>query len=301
MNVFRVSAFIIMLLTIGCSKSNDPKDNEESLKIEIKGIIDPLSKATETGFEDNDKIGVFVSDNQSDESIGLIQDSRVSNVMHTFVSTGSMFTPSTPIFWNGATKKSTIWGFYPYSDTLSVKNTLRFWIKPDQQNIKDYNASDLMLAQASGVLPTTNSVELTFSHSLSKVKLTLKKATDVTTDISSAFIKIDDIYTDVVIDKNSNSIHEGESKKVVQTITLCNKGNSIHEAIVIPGTYNDLKFTVIVDAKSYTTTFSSVIFSVGKQTNFTLIINKNETIALSSGGISDWDKGGDTNTDAKPL
>ena len=153
------AALAAALTLVACNKhetvrSAQPGEVRFSTSIQTYTV-----KATDTAFENNDKVGVFAG--------APINKNNVEATV-----TGTSLLPTTPIKWvegdNGVVK---FYAYYPY-DAAAVK-AYAFAVQANQSALESYKKSDLMLASASSA-PTDNAVALPFSHVLSKVVIGLK-------------------------------------------------------------------------------------------------------------------------------
>ena len=127
-------------------------------------------KATDTAFENGDKVGIFAGAPISK-----------SNVQATV--SGSSLIPATAIKWKeGDNGVVDFFAYYPYAENVS--QSYNFAVQADQAT--GYAKSDLMLAAKSSA-PTDNAIELQFSHALSKVIFKINNAVENTTVNSVSF------------------------------------------------------------------------------------------------------------------
>lgn len=159
--------FTLLLATaaiVSCSKSDEPVTGGES---STKVTIDPMiqTRATELSFEENDEIGV---------SIVMSDDNSVyaDNALLTY--TDGSFSGNLT-WYDNVLETSTVYAYYPYVIGESVPTT--FTVQADQSTATGYTKSDLMIASKSDVTPTVAGTTMTFSHSLSRIVVTLDLST----------------------------------------------------------------------------------------------------------------------------
>ena len=122
------------------------------------------TKATDTGFERGDLIGISALD-----PVG------VSNVKAT-VSADGTIEPSTVIRWGesqGVDDITRFSAYYPYTDGLAPERDFTFSVQTDQSTHAGYTASDLMMADT-WASPAEDHVKLNFTHQLSQLCMTVK-------------------------------------------------------------------------------------------------------------------------------
>lgn len=291
--------FFTITLLCSCSKS-DYRDDVTPDVISIGGGISRHTRATNTGFINGDKIGVFIADN-NEGSEGLLADARVVNKSYIYDDT--TFTTSIPEYWSDVETPVMVWGVYPY-DTRIGTTPFLFTIAENQSlrgsetRLSAYEASDLLLAKTpSAVSPTKNPILLNFMHALSKISLTVTISPDFNMDITTgATITVSTLSTQATIDMQTNKMAIGSTKK---EITLCQKQDNLHEGIVFPETVENLTFKIVVGGKSFNYTFHSIPFQQGKQHLFTLQLTSGEGISMTVGDITDWNGKDSTPTEGE--
>lgn len=84
---------------------------------------------------------------------------------------------------------ASIYAYAPYNNAWTVNAANAFSVQADQSTDANYLASDLLYASATNQAQNTN-VALAFSHKLSKVNITIKKATGSNVTLNGATVKI---------------------------------------------------------------------------------------------------------------
>lgn len=114
-----------------------------------KKITPKNTRATETDFEKNDKIGLFVAKADSPLEIG---GNLVNNAALTY--DGGKWTPAHTLYWDEGTYNA--YAYYPYINKLSSIEDQPFNVSTDQSTHKSgttlggYEASDLLFAKTEG-------------------------------------------------------------------------------------------------------------------------------------------------------
>ena len=111
-----------------------------------KKITPKNTRATETNFEKNDKIGLFVAKADSPLEIG---GNLVNNAALTY--DGGKWTPAHTLYWDEGTYNA--YAYYPYINKLSSIEDQPFNVRTDQSTHKSgtslggYEASDLVKSE----------------------------------------------------------------------------------------------------------------------------------------------------------
>ena len=166
-----------MFLCACSSGSNDddkpsppkPRPNDsitiEDGTVNFIGYLNPMSRATDTNFEKNDRIGVYAVKATDGDSRGVIANSgnAADNVPYSF--DGSKFIPVA----NGIKKpegyKYFYTAIYPYLSNAGA--TFDFSVQKDQRTHSNYTTSDLCTAYTSAT--DQANVDLKFNHRLSRI------------------------------------------------------------------------------------------------------------------------------------
>lgn len=297
MNKSNIPAALLLLFVItGCSKGSSsvspeptPPPTPTVKKIPISLTCGIQSRATETGFDTNDKIGLFVV-NYSNGSAAALQltGNHVDNMKFTYNGT---WTPDQTIYWKDEATKADFYVYYPYS-VLSSLNAQSFTVKEDQSTLDNYKASELLWGKASGIAPTETAVSITTNHVLSTAVVKLAAGNGFTTESLAAAkvsVKLNNLKVGVTFDLTTGTATAtGDAKSVVPY-----KDTDAYRAIVVPQvlTENNL-ITVNVDGRDYNLK-KAFTFEAGKRYTFTITVSKtSEGINVN---ISSWTDDGKDN------
>ena len=285
------------LFLVNCSKQVEPTPDPSRKAISLKGSIEGITKATETGFEEGDAVGIYIVDYADASTPGTLSPSgnRASNLKHLYQSSDNSWKSSTgqPIYWKDETTKIDVYGYYPHNTTIPASMTVyNFTVQADQstagsdESLGGYEASDFLWAKTEGVAPQENPILLTFGHKMSKVVITLVGGTGFESGLpqSDISVKITGTKTSALIDLTTGAASVNASSSP-QTITTLKDGTT-YKAIVVPQTLEQpttwIEVTIGADVFTYSGTYT---FIPNKQHNLTLTLNKTATkgeIRLSS-------------------
>lgn len=137
-----------------------PAGKNEAKVISLQASMADFTRATDTAFEEGDKIGLYIFTNET----------YLNNVAYTFAA--NAFTAATEQVWyEDETLQSQVVAYYPYAASAAA-DTHTFTVASTQTSAAAYTASDLMVASTTAT-PTENAINLPFKHMLSKVNLTV--------------------------------------------------------------------------------------------------------------------------------
>lgn len=215
-------------LFVGCSSEDDSR-SEERVPLRIAAGIEMTAegatRAVETAWEYNDKIGVFITDRISttiytDASSGSPVEAK--NLEYTFDdgsnyetngNTYRLFAPTTKIYLPSSSVD--VYGYYPYTAKNDLDPTA---IEIDVSSQANQKAIDFMRAKTGNVSNSNTSVELLFQHRLVKLVFNLKQgeglledelkdATVLTMSIGSQFTEATyNIYDDAFLIAGGQSL-----------------------------------------------------------------------------------------------
>lgn len=252
----------------GCSKENtEPNPSVLGGKIKIDPVI---TRATEVNFEDNDQVGLTVI--KADES------THAENALMTF--SGGIFSGS--LNWYAeASDAAHLVAYYPYDASGAPTS---FTIISDQNTNNGYGKSDLLAASKPDVLPSVNSVSMTFKHLLSKLVINVDNQTG--NDISAVTLQGAIPTADIDLKAMSAEV-DGDASAADITAEQVTK-NAVYRAIVVPQTVG---FTLAVetsDGKTLTQKLASTSLKQSGQYSVDVTVNPDGMKVTFSGEIENW-------------
>ncbi len=271
------TTYIICALALFCGSCSKDSGGSSSEQGEQLISIDPIiqSRASDSDFLLGDQIALTVV--MSDQTV-YAQNSPMSY-------DGAKFT-SDLAWYDDSAATSTLTAYYPYTEGDELPTA--FTIQSDQSAEGAYSASDLMVAQRSGALPSSSSTFMTFYHLLCSVVATV----DNRGDQGVVSISIGGTYPSATLDVASKSVEVDSSTQIAE-ITTAPWSDGGYRAIFVPQTAS-LTFTVTLEDGSTMVDEKSVqTFEAGTQYNVSILIYEGGISTTISGAIDEWDDGGD--------
>ncbi len=231
--------------TPGQPSEPDRPDPPAVEKMEIK--ISPSllsSRATDYGFETNDRIGLYVVNRP-----GSLANTgnHVDNMRFTY--SGS-WTPDSQIFWADEETHADFYLYYPYAAVKSV-SAHQFDVRPDQSAEADYKASDMLVGKAIDVAPTEEAITIPADHVMSRVVINLEAGNGFTAEslaAASVSVKINGVKCGSTVDIASGNVTPTGSATSVTPLFAENA----YKAIIVPQTVDETDLiTVTVDGRDY--------------------------------------------------
>lgn len=224
---------IALLAACATSCSNEPEISENGKqKMEFCFNHPDATRVTETSFEKDDMVGVFVT--ETDKPLE-IAGNVVTN--EKLLYNGSSWSPSRPLYWNDGTFN--VFAYYPYRGDVNSIADLEFEVQTDQRDSSNgemsaYEASDFLFTKTVGVEASSNPVALQFKHILSKITVNLVKGADFEGDFpENATVAIHNTVTNATVDLEAG-VATKDAYGDKKTIFARQLSASSYTAIVIP-------------------------------------------------------------------
>ncbi len=295
-----IVVFATLCFMLSCAEvETDIKSEFSPVVLNLKGHIEKpqLTRVNATGFEANDNVGVYVSNNGLLANNGNVLD----NVAFNYVE-GDLIAPEgTEVFWGSESTRLSVYAYYPYAQEISNVVAYPFAVSSDQSEASDYYNSDFLTASAPNLAMQTTPVDLTFSHALSQITITLTPDTETTSEELSAADKeflIQGVVTQGTINLESGAATAGATIEDVQPMAVDALNYS---AVVFPQCGNiTFRLTMNGDIYTYSTEF---VYKAGHRYHYTLKINVREPqeMTLVSTSINAWEDGDSTEAEMTDL
>ena len=280
------------LLLASCDKAEEIAVDDGSIRFVMQ--YPSTTRATETSFEQGDKIGLFLTEYTGETPAPLqISGNWANNVAATLE--GTEWVTAKKIFWSD--NRMDAYGYYPYMSLTSVDEQ-PFSIALDQSTertgdqLGGYEASDFLWAKTEGVDQSTETVTLQFSHRCSKLVIQLVKGPSYEGELpDSATVYIHNVVPTATIDLATGAVTKDVFGEVA-TVKARKVNNATYEAIMIPQRIESRRpfIEIVVNNISYLLedTFQ---FKAGMQHTLSLVINSNpDQVSVDIGGeiVGGW-------------
>ena len=267
------------IIAMACGKEPATQPTPEKLSIKLSASLYQFTKATDTAFEDGDKISVNIFN----------PECYLYNAQFTY--TGGQLTSATPYEWYEDTEvEATVTAMYPASLTMEgFAATQSFMVYADQSTKVGYAASDLLLATAKAY-PTAEAVNLPFKHALSKIVVNVDN--QLKEEIADVW------FTDVLGAVSFSTADHSDltATGTAGTIKAYKSGDNTWQLIVAPQTASPKLALTTVSGKQYTFVLSEeVTFTTGKVSTATVSVSPESIYTAFTPEISDWVADNDLN------
>ena len=251
-----------------------------SAEYPVKGVS---TRATDNGFVQDDAIGLFVVDYNSDGTPGelVMKGNRADNVK--FEYNGASWSANYQLYWANKSTPADFYGYYPFNSAMQSATEYSFAVYIDQDgttaNKAHYEQSDFLWAKAEKVQPTTDAVQLSYKHLMAGITIQLQMGTGFDAAEWAGLEKT--VLVDNVKNNGSINLQTGKvtlSDGAEETCITPLIYNNVWRAVVLPQTIaaGTRVLNITVDGKNYGLVKNEAVQYVGgKMHNFTVIVNKN--------------------------
>ena len=299
MKIKYLMAYLILPITItSCSSEvnetgEKPSTPPTKREIKISTNVSGITRATDTGFDTNDKCGLYVVNRGIDNSSSALKatGNHVDNMRFTYSGT---WTPATPIYWMDNTTHADFYLYFPYQRGISDVNAMSFSVKIDQSSESAYKASELLIGSTKDVAPTESAVVINAKHVLSQMIVNVAAGNGFTTESLAAAnigVTINGTKVSATVDIASSTVSAtGDAQSIKPWNT-----NGAWKALVIPQSIEETNLiTVNVDGKDYNLK-KAFTFVSGKSHKFTVTVSKTSNginVNIDGWETDDTDNGG---------
>lgn len=263
------------LLATSCTK-------EENFN-QTQGIVfssSISSRATDTSFEGNDKIGISMT------------PGNITNVLYS-TKNGTDFTSANPITYGMAGNVKTVdfTAVYPYKESSISNGVYSFALSTDAETPLTNN--DVMYASAPDITVGSNNVSLNFKHKLVKVVVQLSDANGQA--ITDAQLKINNQQLTGSLNLSDATVTSTDAADDKMPFAANASINGQYQTIVMPSAPVQGRYIeVIHEGKTYTLPVDNQEFISGKKLTFTATLNADGTVEpgkpiIVNPTVSDWE------------
>lgn len=271
---------LLLVICASCATDNEPlSGTRPEMAFDCRYAA---TRVAENAFENNDRIGVFVTESGSRLQIG---GNVVNNELFTF--NGTSWTASRPVFWDEGTFD--VYAYYPYRASVGDVEDYEFELPLDQSTPEGFSSADFLWASHDGVTGSAEPVSLQFSHRLSKAVVKLEKGENFEGEIpSDCEVYIHSTSTTATVDLTTGDA-SAALYSPTGTIRAHAKSDSEFEAIVVPQNLDSRRplVEVVTQGVSYLME-GRLSFRQGYAHTLVVTLSKNpEQIKIEIGGAID--------------
>ena len=254
----------LVLLAAACEKN-------EAEQISFVQISPVITRATDTNFEDGDKIGLTITQGSG---------AYAENQELTFAD--GVFT-GTLKWYSESLTESTLTAYYPYESTGTPS---KFSVQADQS--EDISSSDFIAGVKENVTPTSEAVTVPFKHLLTK--LVLKVDNQAGADITAVTLEGAKPTADIDLSTLTAKVDTTSEEITVKACEV--SADSEYALIVVPQTVA-LRLAVTLSTEDVLSQklLSTELHAGGQYTINAKVLPDDLSVSIS-GEIANWEDGG---------
>lgn len=290
---------LFAIAVAGCADDfmQQEPDRQTDMPIVLSAAYPTATRATDAGFEDGDRMGVYVLDyTDGDTPQDISSSAHASNTLFTFDGNSNKWTSLNQLYWTSSSTPADIVGYYPFvsdiDDPLEVPFQLsrRQDVTGTETEPGGYEQSDFLWGKSIKTMPGSEPVNLTCRHLMAGARIALREGTGFSSGEWNSLEKI--VIMQNITPNASINLAEG---KVTATggdpiAVTPYEYNGEWRAVVVPQTVGAGKPVVgiTVDGKSYNLVRETdTEYVAGKLHAFTITVNRNTADGKYSFVISD--------------
>ena len=275
------------LLLCGCKKHEPEQEPTpppaQQVRIPITLRTDIWTKATDSGYENGDKVGIYPV-NQVNGASGTLANSGNHLDNTKFSYNGSAWNPDSPVYWKDETTPADFYCYYPYVQTVSDVTALPFSVKADQSTLNDYKASELLWGKTENAKPSKDPVNITTKHAMSNLLIYVKPGSGYTEEslaAESVSVKITGVKTSAKLNLSTGKVTaDGAAEDMVPY-----KENGYWRALVVPQDIVGTELIKVTVGEREYSLVQTVTFQSNRQHKCTMTVNRiGEGVNIGIGG-----------------
>lgn len=291
-NVLKLTTAFAIILTISSCAERDLENNPlltEQSPICLTAAYPSTTRAADAGFEDGDRMGVYVLDYDGEEREDInSRESHARNVLYKFNASDNTWNGTTTLYWTPNTPADII-GYYPMISTVEDANSTPFNVSrrqdihSDGNNMGGYEASDFLWGSVVKAMPTSDKINLVLGHAMAGVRVALKEGTGFAPGEWVGVTKnvlIQNTTTSATIDLSCGNVEiKPEPSASITPLAV----NGDWRAVVVPQ-------SVEAGLSLITVTVDGIPYNLSKATDFNYIQGKLHTFTIEVNKRSDTGK-----------
>ncbi len=268
----RLSSGMILLLvasllfTLSCRRS----DTLDFAPLQRVRIAPQITRVEGINFEEGDRIGLTIRPEG---------EVYCDNAPLTY--NGSHFESESLHWYTASDAVSTLDAYYPYNESGTPTT---FTVSTDQSTSDAYESSDLLAAQVTGITPTEEAVDMTFSHLMTQVVIDITNLSGQT--IRS--VSLEGTIPSASLDLSSRQVTAFADASPVAITPFEVTAGAGYRLVVVPQTATLTLKVTTSDEKTHSQTFTETPLAAGSRYTIRTELTAQRLHATLSGQITDW-------------
>ena len=278
---------VLLCLLASCSKD----EVIEGGRLPIKISVGQQTKANDSQFDTNDKVGIYVV-NHTDNGAGIlgVYGNHVDNMGFTYG--GNYWTPDEPVYWKDRGTPADFYAYYPYSTFVSSIAEHPFCVCADQSQEVDFWASDFLWGKSARVTPSASPVPIVVKHVFSRILVDVIPGEGFTEEswaAANVSVKVVGVKTSSKVDLSTGvAVADGDAGEIIPLLKGKNGTTVSYMAMMVPQEIADNSKLIVIsiDGNNYEYR-KGFTFRANTQHKFSIAVNKTEGSVNVM--IGEWD------------
>lgn len=298
---FLLLSSVLPIMSCSDEFRTDFGNENGQLPIMFKAVFPTETRATDAGFENGDRMGLFVLDYIDGKPQDIDNEPHASNVRFEFDETDNTCKGVTDLYWTDNNTPADLVAYYPFTTEIQDPRSMEITVAHRQDTggtettMGGYEASDFLYAKVAKVMPTSSAINLVYSHALAGIRVTLAAGEGFSATEWSQLEKnvtITNVVTNGTIDLSDGKVitGTGQTGTIIPLVY-----DQDFRAITIPQTIaaGTKLFAITVNGQGYSfSKDSEMTYISGKMHTFTITVNNKSDgkydFTLTSEGITPW-------------
>lgn len=244
------------------------------------------TKAADGDFAKGDCVGVYMVNYMDGQQMSLKSSGNyIDNWKFLYDGEGS-WAADQKLYYKDEDTAADFYAYHPYSDIADATG-YDVSVPYDQSAESDYKKADFLWGGALNCIPSTEPVDITLEHMMSKAVVVLRPGTGFTEEeliAAAPVVRFLDMKCDASFNLGSGELSVAGSAR---SVTPNHTSALTYQAILIPQSVEDKDVVEVRIGESVYKLRRTVVFEKGKEYTFTVTIQRTE--GGVSVGIGSWD------------
>ena len=271
-------------LLAACTNEETPESAASSNEVAFICRYADQTRVTDTRFEPDDQIGVYMTAKDAPLQIG---GNELNNELFSY--SGSAWTAARKVYWDNGGHD--VYAYYPYAAKVNDTGDYIFDLPLDQSTAAGFSSADFVWASAMGVTASASPVTLKFAHRMSKAVIKLEKSDDYEGEIpSDCKVSVLSTATTASVDLSSGGVSKA-TDSATSTIVAKKVSNTEYHAIVVPQNIESRRPLIEVETQGVSYLMEGKLsFRQGYSHTIVVTLSKNpsQTKIEIGGSIGGW-------------
>lgn len=292
MKKYFVLLFIILCF-VCCDEKNPVIPNEPGTQpsVPVPPTTEEMpvvlrSRAADGDFAKGDCVGVYMVNYLDGRHVSLKSSGNyIDNWKFLYDGEGS-WAADQKLYYKDEETAADFYAYHPYSDIADATGH-DVSVPYDQSAESDYEKADFLWGRALNCIPSTDPVDITLEHMMSKAVVVLKPGTGFTEEeliAAAPVVRFLDMKCDASFNLGTGELSVAQS---VRSVTPNKSSALTYQAILVPQSVEDKDVVEVRIGESVYKLRRTVVFEKGKEYTFTVTIQRTE--GGVSVGIGSWD------------